>query len=780
MQYENFTERKVILEECRDDLKTVLMTYQKDIEGKIIAQSPATAQKPMSSKAFSHQKTSKNDRPTHPNFKIDDFVNEDNGTLYPSILDIRKRENALKKLLLDEGGTEDTSGAIAKIIKIYMKKLELVLENRDIQWEKKLINSQFDQNFSGNTYDEDVLRSELESNIDTDAGRKLFQKLLSLQSANRDLERQNNRAKSILSSLRLNYFKELNNLRELTQPWRTNDTIKDYLKVRYFTPTEGIDKNIVEILNSKLKEMKLEYDHRITILSEDCNQMAMKIQAYQELAPDSYGLLDMTLEQIFEGVKTMEKDPEKLWNLLVKSYTRRFFDSIIESEYKEYLNEVSTREMVRSINKIKKEMTEQLNDVRLSMEAEKTSLRYQINMKIEESEYLRSSNINMINRARRDASQATEKKFNERLDQMYKKFDEEKHELHQELNSLKNFAEDHNYLQNRFSMQLALAKFRFTIQVMKVREGQQEKPIRDIVDELRRVIMGRQIQEHEEREKELEDLKLEHTKIKIMDANHIFKMHEMNEEITLLKKNLQDMQDENGSVSSMLARERQDVRQMKLEIKSLSNGDKINKDIIEVLENDKAQLKEQIEQLSKQLGLKDPDFIVHGDLRDKNSRLFIQKALQKMNQEKFESMSHIIREDIREIGTMTEMRGTENEIILNSFDNNSDLPSIPKLNAIVQTDNDLHQGMRPDIPLSDVKAYNKINALENELSRLKKAKGYSENTRMFDHSDEGEESEEESPEIKVKKRKPRVNSKIKFKKTPKTGPFKKSTSDHPR
>lgn len=360
-------------------------------------------------------------------------------------------------------------------------------------------------------------------------------------------------------------------------------------------------------------------------------------------------------------------------------------------------------------------MNDQIIDIKTSMEAEKKSLRYQINMKIEENEYLRSSNLAMINRARRDTHLAAEEKFQERLDQMFKKHDEEKQLLYDELNSLKHFAEDHNYLKNQMSLRLALVKFRYTIHVMKVREGQMEKPIRDITDELRKVIMGKQLQEHEERKKELEELHFEHDKLKIMNANNIYKMHEMNEQITLLKKNVQEMQDENGSLSSMLSRERQDTRQLKLEIKSLRNGDKINKDIIEVLEHDKAQLKEQIEHLSKQLELKDPDFLGAGNLRDKNSRLFIHKALQQMHEDKFESMRHIISEDQREIGTITEIRGVENELILNAFDENNDIPQVPKLNVITQTDTELYQNMRPDIPLSDIKAYNKINALENEL-----------------------------------------------------------------
>lgn len=232
-------------------------------------------------------------------------------------------------------------------------KFELLLESRDIEWEKRLINKQFEENFTGNTYENDLMRQELEKSIKTEEGRKLFQRILTLEKANSDLAKQNQRAKTILSSLRLNYFKDINNLREMNMPWRNTQTVNDYLQVRYFSATEGIDKNIVEILNSKLLEMKKEYDKRLTTLSDDLNEKAMKIQAYQELAPSSYGLLDMTLQQILEGVKAMEKDPNKLWKGITKIFTRQFFDSIIELEYKDYLNEVSEREMMRSINKIK-------------------------------------------------------------------------------------------------------------------------------------------------------------------------------------------------------------------------------------------------------------------------------------------------------------------------------------------------------------------------------------------------------------------------------------------
>lgn len=250
------------------------------------------------------------------------------GSLYPSTAKKIKQINTFKNQLKHKSNEvhpqyEET---ISKITRLFLKKLELLLESRDIEWEKRLIQKQFDENFTQNTYNNDLMRAELEKNLQTDEGRKLFQRLLTLEKANSDLSKQNERAKSILSNLRLNYFREINNLREMNQPWRTTQDINDYLQVRFFEPTEGIDKSIVEILNSKLLEMKKEYDKRLTILSDDCNEKAKKIQAYQELAPSSYGLLDMSLLQIIEGIRAMEKDPQKLWKTLTKVYTRQFFD----------------------------------------------------------------------------------------------------------------------------------------------------------------------------------------------------------------------------------------------------------------------------------------------------------------------------------------------------------------------------------------------------------------------------------------------------------------------
>ena len=107
--------------------------------------------------------------------------------------------------------------------------------------------------------------------------------------------------------MRLNYFREINNLREINQPWRSSETINDYLQVRFFNATEGIDPDLVEILNSKLTDMKSEFEKRLSLLSSEINEKVLKIEAYKELAPSSYGLIEMSLLQILEGIRAIEK-----------------------------------------------------------------------------------------------------------------------------------------------------------------------------------------------------------------------------------------------------------------------------------------------------------------------------------------------------------------------------------------------------------------------------------------------------------------------------------------
>ena len=380
------------------------------------------------------------------------------------------------------------------------------------------------------------------------------------------------------------------------------------------------------------------------------------------------------------------------------------------------------------------------------MESEKKSLRYQINMKIEENNYLRQTNINMINNARRDAVVAAEEKFKEQEHQTLRKFEIEKQGLVDELMSLKSYSKDHNYFKNQMTLRLALVKFRFTVQMMKIIEGNKSKPIKEITDDLRKIVMGRQLEDHEERLKELEQLKDQHQELILKNTNNIFKLHELTEKISIFEKSMQEFQDENWTINSQLARERQEIRTLKLENQSLSNSDKINKEIIGILENDKAELIDKVEKLSIKLESKDPDFKGSHNT-EISSKLFMKKTLQQMNIDKFESLKQIINENVREISTITDLRGIENEIVFNEYDSDEyEIPELPKLHIAIQTDFEPQSQRHHESSHFDIAAHNKIKALEEEIIKLKKVK----NIRKSSYDDQTVTESEEYSETDSK------------------------------
>ena len=125
------------------------------------------------------------------------------------------------------------------------------------------------------------------------------------------------------------------------------------------------------------------------------------------------------------------------------------------------------------------------------------------------------------------------------------------------------------------------------------------------------------------------------------------------------------------------------------------------------MENEKAELKDTVEQISKKLELKDPEFTGTNNI-DMSSKLFMKKTLQQMNTDKFESLRQIISENVREISTITDIRGIENELVVNEYDSDEyELPELPKLHIAIQTEIDVSSG--------DSAALNKIKALEAEI-----------------------------------------------------------------
>jgi hypothetical protein len=56
-------------------------------------------------------------------------------------------------------------------------------------------------------------------------------------------------------------------------------------------------------------------------------------------------MVDLTLDEIFETLSVLEKNPFILWSSIQKSYSKSHFDDVIKSFYGKLLNEENEKKL---------------------------------------------------------------------------------------------------------------------------------------------------------------------------------------------------------------------------------------------------------------------------------------------------------------------------------------------------------------------------------------------------------------------------------------------------
>lgn len=61
-----------------------------------------------------------------------------------------------------------------------------------------------------------------------------------------------------------------------------------------------------------------------------------KIKLMNDLAPEAYGIANLSLTEIFQGCAKKERDPELVWRALNRAYERYnkdYFINVVEEKY---------------------------------------------------------------------------------------------------------------------------------------------------------------------------------------------------------------------------------------------------------------------------------------------------------------------------------------------------------------------------------------------------------------------------------------------------------------
>ena len=194
----------------------------------------------------------------------------------------------------------------------------------------------------------------LDSRHITDYNKKLLGENDSLKAKIVDLNEQ-------IKTMRYNYNKELNN--QYSQEMAAKKRIAKMEKaglynmkdvdeggldgVHFFDATDGIDPDIVDALNQRLQVLKDKFKDWQVKQLEYNKHLMKKVHMYESLNKEFYGIISMSLTQIFDGVKLMEEKAEDIWEVIVKTFGHEFFLPVISKNYGHlYVNDTKRHQEV--------------------------------------------------------------------------------------------------------------------------------------------------------------------------------------------------------------------------------------------------------------------------------------------------------------------------------------------------------------------------------------------------------------------------------------------------
>lgn len=129
-----------------------------------------------------------------------------------------------------------------------------------------------------------------------------------------------------------------------------------HAKTQMFRFDHGLDDQICELLEVKLKQVSVEYLNTIKKQEEVIEMQRLKLMKYKLLTPKTFGLLDLTLKEIFDALALIETDARKVWRNLISSYPTDYFVGVIEDTYGAFFDKDSQAKLTSEVRIITNEL----------------------------------------------------------------------------------------------------------------------------------------------------------------------------------------------------------------------------------------------------------------------------------------------------------------------------------------------------------------------------------------------------------------------------------------
>eukprot|EP00347_Sterkiella_histriomuscorum_P002492 403367942 len=497
--------------------------------------------------------------------------------------------------------------------------------------------------------------------------KKLELNLLRKSEENRKLKDKLKEFNELTNKMRKNYHKELTHYKESGQQFiikrtkKTDISILDdeeeaiAINLELFDFLDGIDDEILKMINQKLEKIKNQYQEKIRDHIKYQTQLLKKIYLFNKLSPNAYSLINLSLEEIFNDLSKVETDPNKIWKYLDHAYGTDYFLAVIERVYgKRFAKDYDA--LYTEIDKVKQEAKFHFDRVAKQSETEIQSLRRLLDERAQELNQLKERQIIELDKAKKEAYFHAEIQFQAAEAKQFQTFDQQMGELYKKLREQEELNESFNQILMNEKLKQVYSKW-FILTKVKQLGNTDEKVRSQTLERIFQFARGETSQESDKVRKimqvDLDFLQKENTELAI-DLNEVKrKLQNYTEKSSYLAQNLEDVQQEahmyKERVEGMLEENRKLQSEAQLMNKNLDNA----RGLIDMLEREKHRLEVELLRYTKQAMKSN---IIEAELHQK-------KALHQISEAGISKMKKIYDNNMKTKQTMTQLRGLDKNLI---------------------------------------------------------------------------------------------------------------------
>ena len=123
--------------------------------------------------------------------------------------------------------------------------------------------------------------------------------------------------------------------RLILQPHLTVDEEEEKISITvdFFDSLNGLDESILNLVNDKIAQIKTIYQERSRMNLRYQESLIRKINYFNKLSPNAYGIVNLSLQEICESLAVIETDCHRLWKYMNNAYGSDFFLAPVERQY---------------------------------------------------------------------------------------------------------------------------------------------------------------------------------------------------------------------------------------------------------------------------------------------------------------------------------------------------------------------------------------------------------------------------------------------------------------